>query len=298
MTKKRAPKTVRAQERKYLMSALAAALCAAGCGAWLLMNPSNGFDPRWMETATNAAATLPCNIRSIDGAGHSLQRLATEVDADYGSPLLLRAAMTGWGAVEAWRDRGEFLRRHGNMSIGVGVGFRMSTRPNEDGLLYSWAGPGAGAGKYVHEVDEARELRHRFEEEARAGVPPRLPLHQLVAYMRNRSLPHDSYTFTPVDDSALANDVPELQRLWALVRDDEERRVGPQPIIHGTLFGLGGEGSGIMFHGHEFALSALFAGHKRWCARRPRHRPSPRAHDRTPAGSFMTTMRTGRTTAS
>ena len=88
-----------------------------------------------------------------------------------------------------------------------------------------------------------------------------------MACVRNGSLPHDAYTFTAVDDTSVVGDFPELNRLWDLVRNDEERRegIGPEDnTVLGALLGVGGEGSGIMFHAHEFAIAAQLAGHKRW----------------------------------
>lgn len=132
-------KATRSQLRPYALAAIGVAILAAGCGDWLLKRQSSSA--KWIE-ATSLAATFPCNFRSIDAAGFSLGRLADEIDSDPSSPLLLRQAIAGWSGAVAWRDRSEFLRRHGEVSVGVGVGFRMSTRMNEDGLFWSWVGKG------------------------------------------------------------------------------------------------------------------------------------------------------------
>ena len=149
----------------------------------------------------------------------------------------------------------EFLRRYGHISVGIGVGFRTSTNPNNDGLLGSWSRSGSHT-----EKDRARQLRRRFEAQTSAGTAPTLTHRELSAHVRNGDLPHDAYTFAPVDDTALAN-VSELHQLWRMLGDIEAR---DDDHAMGTLFGLGGRNSGIMFHRHMSAVSALFAGHKRW----------------------------------
>lgn len=232
------------------VAALVAVLLAAAAVVW--SRPGEG------EWAAAAAGAHPCNVPTVDAGAHSVEALAADVRrADRAAtPLLLRRAMLAWPAFAAWRRRADFLRAYGQMHVGVGVGFRISARPNRDGLFHSWIGPGAGAS--AAERDEARALRRRFEAQARAGTAPSLAVAELAARVRNGSLPHDAYSFAPVDGTALAN-VSELHRLWRLLphaHDDGH--------VAGTLFGLGGRGSGVMFHSHTPAVSALFAGHKRW----------------------------------
>ena len=66
--------------------------------------------------------------------------------------------------------------------------------------------------------------------------------------------------------------MPELEALWwrlasdggGLAESAAAARAAGGASVPGTLLSLGGRDSGIMFHAHQFALNALFAGHKRW----------------------------------
>ena len=217
-----------------------------GC-VWLFVDIENLSD--WLQDD----GTYYCNVRSVDAASFSLHDSVAEVKKDPTVPLLLQNAMINWDAFTTWRTRSEFLHRYGQVKVGVGVGFRISTRPNRDGLVYSWINDGAN----IREKGAALQLRTHFEKQARAGVAPSLSINDLAAYIRNRSLPYDTYSFTPVDDTVL-NNVSELHQLWSMingVRGNDNM---------GVLFGLGGKDSGVMFHTHKSAVSAVFAGHKRW----------------------------------
>ena len=71
-----------------------------------------------------------CNVRVVDAAGLSMEGLVTEIKHDRAAPLLLRSAMVRWEAFAVWHSRKEFLRRYGHINVGIGVGFRISTNPN------------------------------------------------------------------------------------------------------------------------------------------------------------------------
>ena len=201
----------------------------------------------WLQDGS----TYYCNVRSVDASSFSLHNTVAEIKKNPTVPLLLQNAMIRWDMFTTWRTRNDFLNRYGQVRVGVGVGFRISTRPNRDGLVYSWMNDGA-----ARERGAALQLRTYFEKQARAGVAPSLTINDLSAYIRNKSLPYDTYSFTPVDDTAL-NDVPELHQLWSMIHGGDDDNMG-------VLFGLGGKDSGVMFHSHKFAVSAVFAGHKRW----------------------------------
>ena len=220
-----------------------------GC-VWYFADDNAAF--KWREND----GVHQCNVRVVDAGGLSIKELLTEIQHDRAAPLLLRSAMVKWEVFAVWHSRREFLRRYGHINVGIGVGFRISTNPNNDGLLESWS----RSGSHTREKDRARQLRRRFEAQTSAGTAPTLTLRELSAHVRNGDLPHDAYTFAPVDDTALAN-VSELHQLWRMLGDIEAR---DDDHAMGTLFGLGGRNSGIMFHRHMSAVSALFAGHKRW----------------------------------
>lgn len=256
--------------------ALGAAAAAAGAAVWLnrstiLTAALAAYEGENWRSARGAAIIPPfANIASVDARRMPFEAIAAAIAASPGEPLLLRGAAAAWpGARDWWADRAAFLERYANVSVGVGVGFRISHKPNRDGLFYSWSGPGAGTAR--PESPDARALRSRFEAAAARGDVPALEIGDLVGRVRDGSLPYDAYAFTPVDETRLARDVPEVEALWRRLADtsalgdaagEAEREGGP--LVAGALLGLGGAGSGIMFHAHHFALNALFAGHKRW----------------------------------
>ena len=68
-------------------------------------------------------------------------------------------------------------------------------------------------------------------------------------------------TQAAVDDKPVALDVPQVMAVWE--RLARGPLAEPGRIVDGTLLGLGGNESGVLFHQHEFTLSAVFAGRKR-----------------------------------
>ena len=180
--------------------------------------------------------------------------LLTEIQHDRAAPLLLRSAMVKWEVFAVCTAGGSFApirpyqrrdwRRISHLD-----------QPNNDGLLESWS----RSGSHTREKDRRDSCDGALKRRrARHGPDSHSP--RALRHVRNGDLPHDAYTFAPVDDTALAN-VSELHQLWRMLGDIEAR---DDDHAMGTLFGLGGRNSGIMFHRHMSAVSALFAGHKRW----------------------------------
>ena len=198
------------------------------------------------------------NVAAVDARNFTAADVVEAILAEPGRPLLLRGAMASLAEAEVIRDRAKFLAAFGDQEVGVGVGFRMSTRPVVEGLFHSWIGPGRGS--RAPESDDARRLRADFEAMARRGVPPTLPLRDAADRIRGAALPHDSYAFAPVDETPLANQVPSLMAIWRALSSKLEGA----DVADGTLFGFGGRDSGLVFHAHRFAIAGQFAGHKKW----------------------------------
>lgn len=211
-------------------------------------NAINVRNSRWLEID----GLFECNIHTINAEHISLEQIAGLVDD--AAPVLFKHVVSTWDIFKLWRDRNQFVRHYGHIRVGVGVGFRISTRPNRDGLLYSWIRPDANAIKKENAI--AHQLRQRFEKEAHDGTTPSLTIAELLMYVRNNSLPYDTYTFTSVDDTPIAEHVLELHRLWNMIEHKGDDA--------GTFWGFGGKDTGIMFHEHKAALSAVLVGHKRW----------------------------------
>lgn len=212
---------------------------------------------------------LPCSMKVVDASRFTLAQMQDAIEEAGPVPLVLRGAANQWPVTKIWQDRLKFLERHGNFSLGVGAGAVLAQRDGKEGLTGSWTGPASGAGVKegrVHESASARGLRARFKAMADAGETPSLKIAELAARVRSLTMPHDSYAFTPVDGSALAADMPELLDLWKNLADAGKVRTPEDKgkLQDSALFGLGGPGSGVMFHAHRFAVNALLVGHKRW----------------------------------
>ena len=254
---------VAAAQRRYRWNINLLSLLGAAAAFVALRLPRARVEPDtsgWREADAASYAHVRERIASVDASSFTPWDVIREITERRAKPLLLRGAMKTWPQAAAWRNRDAFLAKHGDVEVGVGVGVRMSSMALGDGLVHSWRGPGAEPA--APEPAAAAALRERFRAQVDQGDEPSLPLRDVARHVRDGSLPHDSYAFAAVDDKPIALDVPQVMAVWE--RLARGPLAGPGKVVDGTLLGLGGNGSGVLFHKHEFTLSGVFAGRKRW----------------------------------
>ena len=206
----------------------------------------------WVEAD---ASHVRESIAAVDASAFDPSDVVDAIVERRAKPLLLRGAMKAWSQAAAWMKRDTFLERHGDVVVGVGVGSRMDSTHN-------WV---FGAAPPTKEPPGAAALRARFRAQVERGEEPSLPLGDFARHIRDGGgLPRDAYVFAAVDDAPVASDVPQVMAIWERLATPGAPLAEPGRIIDGTLLGLGGNGTGVLFHEHQFTVTGVFAGRKRW----------------------------------
>eukprot|EP00931_Biecheleriopsis_adriatica_P087864 TRINITY_DN62277_c0_g1_i1.p1 TRINITY_DN62277_c0_g1~~TRINITY_DN62277_c0_g1_i1.p1 ORF type:complete len:321 (-),score=39.73 TRINITY_DN62277_c0_g1_i1:25-987(-) len=184
---------------------------------------------RWRDEAFSHEKV--CNMLSVSAAAMGLPDLVQELTTSdlRNEPVMLRQAAVGWAGANYWANRSAFLQKHGDLKVKL-------------------------AGQVALGPESPRDAQHSLFEIAEALRDETLPQH---AYSS-----HDSLGWTLEDDHAVI--IPEMEALWKALYsagqvNDEIGQLFPVRHV-----GLGGNGSGLAFHYHGFALNLVLAGRKRW----------------------------------